>query len=368
VNKSSKPPGDAPPVILIGGTGDVGQRLLSQLIEKTKHRITVFSRSDPRASVPPTGRVDFKRADIAAPGAAALIPAGAVVVNLTEATPPTLAASIVAGGGVFLETSASPDYLESLAANPRLNKGPGTAVFCVGMAPGLTNLMVADLARDDSAADVDVGVEMGLGRHYGAAATEWFLRSAGPEYPLIRGERLGKVRPGEIRRRFAFARHERPRLALGFSFAEQVWLARDPALGLSSVRSFVAIDPQIVTRLLGWLLQAGIGSWISGHAKSLTHILARIPGLGETRTRVVCESRGADGVHLASVRVVTGDQAQATAAMILAVILNLRRPVAMPVGLTTIVDHLTLEQSISVLSGILPETRLDRTRSGTFEP
>lgn len=349
-------------VTLLGGRGDVGTRLTRFLLSQTHARITVVSRRDGGADGEGGGRVKYRAANVAGPDFAAPVSAGDIFVNLTEATPPALVRQVVKQGGTFIETSATPDYLSAISTTVGNSGGPGQAILCVGVAPGLTNLLVAHTANSyGGIASVDIGLEMGFGRHYGAAATEWFLKTGGKNYPIVLGGVKKSVRPGMLGRRFIFGRGERARPALGYGFAEQVVLAGDRALGLSTVRSFVAIDPPIFTRGLGVLFGLGLGPAIAARAKGLTGAMARMPGFGKTRTRIVVEGRNRNGTFLGGFRLVTGDQADATAAMILATIQALlgRSPGQTP-GLTTIADHLVLEQATDVLEALLPATRLER--------
>lgn len=344
---------------LIGGSGDVGSRLARRLLNHTDALVTVLSRSGSNPTGLNSERLEARAVDIAADGAGELIPSDAIIVNLTEATPPAVAAQVVERGCTFIETSASPAYVAALGNEVCESESGGAMILCVGMAPGLTNLMAARVAQAEQVVAVDIGVEMGLGRHYGAAATEWFLKAAGTEYQLIRNGSRVPVRPGRLRRFFVFWKSEARRPALGLGFAEHEILASDPVPGLSTVRSFVSIDPPIITRILGLILSLGLGPWVARNARWLTRFLSRLPGMGQTRTRIVAEGLHHDGTMAGRLSVTTGDQAEATATMILATLLAVMAPGAKRTGVATIRDYLVLEDAITALSQILPETQMD---------
>lgn len=72
--------------------------------------------------------------------------------------------------------------IETLDAGAR--QSGGLAVLSVGLAPGLTNLLVK-AARDrcPEATGFRIGVLLGLGDSHGPAAIDWTLRSLGPLRP-----------------------------------------------------------------------------------------------------------------------------------------------------------------------------------------
>ena len=346
-------------IVLIGGTGDVGRRLVSLLLDNLADDILVVSRS----GMAPEDRVKMLRLDIAGAGAASGLPPGATVVNLTEATPPSVAAHIVRTGGRFLETSASPDYVQAITREVAATGGPGAGVVCVGTAPGLSTLMAADVAQIDGCATVDIGLELGMGRHYGAAATEWSIGALGTIYRLSGAGSL-TVRPGHLRRSFTFGRTGRARPALDIDFPQQG--IAGPSSALSPVRAytFLAFEPPNVTRLVWLLLRLGLGPTLARKKRGLTRILMQLPSLGRTCTRIAVEAQGQDRGVLATRHFAAGDQAEVTAAMILATIRAIHSKEAPLSGATTIVDHLTLSGSLDALRRFYPDMPIETWSTG----
>ena len=349
--------GKEPDIVLLGGAGDVGLRLARILLEQTSAVVTTVSR---RAAVGSDQHGDRRRHisyDLS--GAEPLkITAGAIVVNLTEATQPKLVSQVIKDGGRFLETSATPDYLRGLMTAAEATSGPGAAVFCVGVAPGLTNLMAAKIATSaPNTRQIDIGLEMGMGRHYGVAATEWFLRTAGDPYQVVIDHSARNVTPGALKRKFALRQDGVLRPAIGYGFAEQVLIAERSNESLKTVRSFVALDPSWMTRSLALTLRLGFGPAISRHATKLAKWMLRLPSLGATHTRVVGEGFDDADRLTGQIRVETGDQAEATAAMIFATIQSLlARKKPAKAGLTMISDHLHFDEAVVTLQQFLPQT------------
>ena len=335
------------PVILIGGTGDVGRRLQRLLLKHTGVGVVLVS----RRSGMQTERSATMQIDITSEQAAARFPQCAIVVNLTEATPPVLAAEIVRKGGMFLDTSASPQYLDKLECEIATAGGSGTGVLCVGTAPGLSTLMAADLARREDVASINVALELGMGRHYGPAATTWFFRTLGTEYTLFEGGHTRQVVPGALRQNFAFGKDGRSFPAIGIGFPDIGISPKDRQI---AIRTFLAVDPSVVTRFASVLLQLGLGPWMAHQAQVLTRTVMRLPSFGQTRTRIAVEARGNDGRLLSSRYVAAGDQAELTAAMVLATLRALPAPGAGKTGLTTITDHLTFVTALMELHRLVP--------------
>lgn len=353
------PPAMQGTVVVIGGTGDVGGRLVPLLVNHSAARILLVS----RRAVGSSDRVKALRLDIAGKEATAKLPLDATVINLTEATPPSVAVEIVGNGGSFLDTSASPDYVQALRREVAGVGGPGTAVLCVGTAPGLSTLMAAELVREIDAASADVGLELGMGRHYGRAATEWSIGAIGRPYRLC-SPGITVVRPGDLRRSFVFDRGGPARPALGIGFTVDGISDCSGSGPPVPVRTFVAIDPPFVTRAIGLLLRLGLGPVLSRRKRGVTRVLRRLPELGQSRVRIAVEAQNPDSRVAAARHVATGDQADVTAAMILATMRALPAVGRSIPGVTTIVDHLTFTVALEALRHLLPGMEIETWSTG----
>ena len=349
-------------IVLLGGSGDVGTRLSRLLLENSNATVTTVSRRKNKDSDQFGGRLRHVSYDLSQPDMLDT-PANALVINLTEVTPPTYAKQVISAGGWWLESSATPAYLGAIEAVLADISSSGTAILGVGAAPGLTNLLAAEiLAKSPDTAQIDIGVEMGMGRHYGAAATEWFLGAAGKPYPVIIDRNLTEVKPGDLKRRFSFREGGPLRRAIGYGFAEQKLIAERSEKRLKTVRSFVAVDPAWMTGSLALMLGIGLGPAIGRNARKIAKWMLRTPALGQAHTRLIAEGFDETGRMTGRVRVETGDQAEATAAIILAVFLKALtdRGASQP-SVTAITDHLSLEAALEVLHRALPETRFSHS-------
>ena len=266
-------------LVILGGSGDVGSRLVRLLSDHQEWKVWAVSRRS-RAVETTLKNVVYSALDVARPGAAKSLPEDAIVVNLPEATPPELVAERLARSETVLDTSATPRYVDALI---RAAAGTnGCLVTGVGMAPGLSTLMAADLASNERVETLRIGLELGMGRHYGQAAAEWFFRALGLPYDDPFTGR--SVVPGEKPWRFNFTRNEAPRLALDVAFPDE---GIRPSGGEVRVHHYLAVDPPFVTRLFAVAQRLGLGRWMSEHSRRLIKLSEWLPQFGQFRIRLI---------------------------------------------------------------------------------
>ena len=102
--------------------------------------------------------------------------------------------------------------------------------------------------------------------------------------------------------------------AIGFAFSDQQGIAREYAL--DGARTFLAIDPCWMTRVLRWLSRPAPSAFVRRHAATLTRWMLRMPTIGGTGTRLVVEAFGPDDNILAKEYLSGGPQADLTAAVL----------------------------------------------------
>jgi hypothetical protein len=344
---------------VLGGTGKVG-RQVSRLLEYQRvDEVVTLSRRAPttgaQAKWPRHVQLDLKQPDAALP-----FRRGERVINLTEQTPPSLVARTVRHGAVFIDSSASPAYVQTLRRAAAEAVGPGYLVDCVGMAPGLTNMMAHRVAnRNPMTRRLEIAVELGLGKHAGLAATEWVLRSLSHSYDASIDGAVRNLRPGQLRDRFSFHAGTPARLAVNFPFVEQSVLPGELSGPCTTVLSYLALDPPWVTAAIARLLRWGTGGFVSRNAGHAARLLLRLPPFGSTTTRVVVRGFDTDGRKTGELRFVTGDQTDATAAVVAATALAAPAPSSIGNQPLTAADVLTLEDTVAVIRAVQPEAHLD---------
>ena len=340
-------------LVILGGSGDVGQRLIRLFSANGEWKIWAVSRRRrPADSAHPN--LVAMTLDVAHHGVARALPEDAIVINLTEATPPRLVAEILTRGGTFLDTSATPNYVDGLAK--AADGKSGRLVTGVGTVPGLSTLMGADLTRDAQVRTVRIGLELGMGRHYGQAAAEWIFRTLGQPYDDPATGR--SILPGTNPWRFSFAQNEAPRMALDVAFPDKGIFPNGRG---GCVRHYLAGDPPLVTRFFTVSKWLGLGRWMAGHSLRLAEFSHWLPPIGPIRTRMAAVAFDGDDNEIGSHLFEGGDQADLTAAMILLVVEAVRTGDVHQTGGISIVDHLELAQALNGLRRHFPDVQTSHT-------
>lgn len=109
-----------------------------------------------------------------------------VVVNCSGLEDVDLARGALLAGASFTDISATTRYLDQLEALHELaQRARRTVLLDVGLTPGLTNLLVADLPRPRGR--VEITVLLGVGDAHGAAARAWTFNQLGHDFPDTTG-------------------------------------------------------------------------------------------------------------------------------------------------------------------------------------
>lgn len=341
---------------ILGGSGDVGRRLAAVLSETTKRSVVLCGRDGHKADAVAKeigGKVEGRGLDVSNKDVAAQVPPGSSIVNLTESAHPDIAKSAVLTGGIFVESAATPAYVHSISQAAR-NDGQGLVIVHAGLMPGLSNVLADALRKNISEiTTVDVVIEMGMGRHYGAAATRWIIKSLGSTYDLLVDGAVRKVRPGYLHRSVVFEEESSERPALGFPFSTQLDVTTS---GIQEIRSFLAIKPSWLTRLVSLALKLGIGSRLANVDARVERILRILPVTGGTQTRLFVEGLDRNGEPVASIQVSSGDQADITAAMLAETLLAAEK--SMRRGLAEASDIMPPDRALSAVERTSPDTRI----------
>lgn len=196
-----------------------------------------------------------------------------VVINAAGLEDPQLADLATEAGATFVEVSATTKYIAALG----LLKPAAAVLVNVGLAPGLSNLLAADV-RATSPGPVDIAVLLGAGEKHGAAAIDWTYRLLGRHFPDT--QHTGRtVRNYTQPSRFQLPGYGR-RSLFRTDFSDQHTLTRD--LGVP-VRTYLGMDSRLVTASLAAL------TWVPGGSRLPRGI--QLPG----STRWLILARAPDG-------------------------------------------------------------------------
>lgn len=154
-------------VLVLGGYGAVGGHLVAAL-RGQGDTVVAAGRDPDRADCV----IDLREPQLGLYRAAAAD--ADVVVNAAGWEDPRLAELATAAGAVFVDVTATTEYIDRLE---RLS-APRPVILSVGLAPGLTNILAAELHRD-APGPIDIAVLLGAGEQHGVAATDWSYRLLG---------------------------------------------------------------------------------------------------------------------------------------------------------------------------------------------
>jgi saccharopine dehydrogenase-like NADP-dependent oxidoreductase len=222
--------------LILGGYGAVGSPVVAALRGEGHEAVTAGrdrTRADRAVDLREPGLCGYRDA----------LDGVDVVVNAAGVEDPTVVALAAAAGVAFVDITATTGYV---AALERLEM-PAPVLLSVGLAPGLTNLLAADLHARQPTAGIDLAVLLGAGDAHGAAAEEWSIGLLGRRF---RDPATGAaVRNFGSPRTFALPGYGRRRLYRA-DFSDQHVLTRD--LGVP-VRTYFGLDSRAATAALALL-------------------------------------------------------------------------------------------------------------------
>ncbi|MBI9115689.1 NAD-dependent epimerase/dehydratase family protein [Sanguibacter suaedae] len=235
-------------IVVLGGSGAVGSAVVGEL-RRLGHDAVTVGRDPARADV----AVDVVRDP---DGWRDALDGADAVVNASGLEEVRVAAVAHARGVPFVDISATGGYLEVLRAGLTTGGTPGVLVTDVGIAPGVSNVLAAEVHRR-SPGPVDVGVVLGAGEHHGKAATRWTFDMLGRSFVDPATGRRVRNYTGARTFEVAGTRHHLVRA----DFADQHTMTRE--LG-SPVRTYFGLDDPAATRTLTF------ATWSPAHVASRT--------------------------------------------------------------------------------------------------
>ena len=299
-------------VLVLGGYGAVGTHLVRLLRARGVTALAAGrdpARADRVVDLTSAKGIDTALSDVS------------VVVNCAGIEEIGIARECAARGTTFVDISATSDYVHDLESID------GPVALGIGLAPGLTTLLAADLLSS-TRAPVDILITLGAGERHGHAATSWTYQLLGRHFPDPDG--------GSIRNFTRPTRFDLP-AAAGFpqfpavraDFADQHRLTEQFAV---PVRSHLRMDTRLATTGLAAL------TWVPA-LRALAP--SRMPG-GD---RWLVLARSADG----PTRWASGSgQSAATAAVAAACLRVLpHRPITAPTWIHEFTELNALRQDLT---------------------
>ncbi|WP_440992098.1 saccharopine dehydrogenase family protein [Haloarchaeobius baliensis] len=156
----------------------------------------------------------------------------------------------------YIDVTASDEFFRKVEQlDDNAHDGGATAVLSVGLAPGVTNLLAKRMANQlSTVSEIRIGVLLGLGEAFGAAASRWTLERIGREFTIPAGAGSRSVRGFAIPEAIEFPRYGRRR-AYSFDFADQHVLHRTLDV---PAKTFLCFDSRAITSAAYGLSRLGL--------------------------------------------------------------------------------------------------------------
>lgn len=254
-------------VLIVGGYGNVGQRIARLLDEDLGDRLLIAGRDVRHATRFAATLRDGATArliDIDDPEsyASALIDVVAVIMCL-DTTELAFPLACVKRGIRYIDISASYEVIERLSFLRDLATAHQATIVCsVGLAPGLTNLLAKACVKstDILVSSIAVHLLFGLGDHHGKAALEWLVDRLHRPFEIGPSGARREVRPFEERAQAPFPSPFGERTTYCFDFSDQHTLPQ--TLGVPSVSTWTTYDRPAPARFLSRLARLGLLRWM----------------------------------------------------------------------------------------------------------
>lgn len=249
-------------ILVIGGYGQVGRTISSELADTFPGRVIAAGRNIQKAeqlSKETGGQVLPLALDIFNPEVninKSLDDVSQVIMCLDQ--PDTsIIEDVIRKGIDYIDITAAGNFLSATEKLDHFAKETGSSVILsVGLAPGLTNLLAAHAATVlDEIKHLDIFVMLGMGDAHGDAAIQWTLDNIHADFTVLENGIEKAVRSFEEDKRVQLPGIGQ-RTAYRFNFPDQHSLPK--TLGIDSVSSRLCFDLEIVTKSFAVLKTKGI--------------------------------------------------------------------------------------------------------------
>lgn len=306
-------------VLVVGGYGAVGGGIVRALLHDSPCHVLVAGRSLERARAfcqthgPRVTAMALGEGNLPTPEA--LPHRIAVVVNCVEEASLRIALQCQAAGIHYVDVSATASVLDAVQTRWAAGESQcSSAVLSVGVAPGLTNLLVRQACDQmGPLRHADITVLLGAGEAHGLAAIRWTLDRLGAAFTIQTHAGPKAVRAFGESRPVRLAAPYGRRTAYRFDFSVQHTLPR--TLALQSAATWLCFDSRLATQIFAWMARLRVRHWLPPDvlAKSLAWTAAHAPvGGSGFMVQVDALSRAGDR---ASWAVVGDGEAACTAAV-----------------------------------------------------
>ncbi|MEV5027624.1 saccharopine dehydrogenase family protein [Paenibacillus sp. LPE1-1-1.1] len=253
-------------IIVVGGYGHVGGQICKLLSASYFGSVYAAGRSLERAEAFCSrmgGGVKPLVIDVEKPVSREHLERVKLVIMCLDQTAADFAEACLKAGADYVDVSANGRFFEAMEqVKQRKEEVDGTALLSVGLAPGLTNLLVLKAMQAlEEVTRADIGIMLGLGDTHGKAAIEWTVNSLGATFDITEEGRTRKADSFTEGVKTDFGDGWGTRTAYRFPFSDQQTLPK--TLGMPTISTRLCFDSRIATVLIAWLRKAGFVRFMS---------------------------------------------------------------------------------------------------------
>ena len=182
-------------ILIIGGYGEVGGKIAKLLLQSYPNRIWIAGRNIEKAKdfcVQHKNLVRPLQLDVSEKVHPEQLENVALVIMCLEQKDTAFAQLCLNEGISYIDITASYTFLKKLEALHSLAvQKHSTAIFSVGMAPGLTNLMAMHATRQLSSLEkMHISILLGAGDTHGTAAILWILQQLNKPFSSYNNQKV----------------------------------------------------------------------------------------------------------------------------------------------------------------------------------
>ncbi len=251
-------------ILIVGGYGQVGRYVTLKLLGALPYTIVVAGRSPEKAvgfAKECDNAFEIMKFDVYDKDAfpKALENTRAVVMCLTPKNN-DFAKCCAQSGVHYIDISPSNDVAQTVKRfNQAAIDSRCTCVLGVGIAPGLSNLLVKELAgHADELHDVRISLLLGVGEQHGEDGVKWLLDNINRNYTVKTAGGEESVAPFIKKTKAAFPEPLGKRTAYRFNLADQFIVPQ--TLGVDSAVSYFCYDSKFATKFVSILKRLGVFS------------------------------------------------------------------------------------------------------------
>jgi len=239
-------------ILIVGGYGGVGQFISTALGDQFPGQVIVAGRNYQKAqdfSAETNNKVLPAKLDISNPDevGSLLDDNVALVVMCVDNQDTKFVEQCISRGIDYVDISATPEVLSRIEMLESKAKEHGsTVLISVGLAPGLTNLLVSQCTSVLEKVDnVDIFLFMGMGEVHGESSNLWVLDNLNSKYSVRQSGKEKLVQSFGEYKKTVFPGNAGKRSAFRFNFSDQHTVVK--TLGIDSASTWTCFDSAFFT-------------------------------------------------------------------------------------------------------------------------